>query len=214
MLTTIKASSLVPISKLLFLVVKWFFQIMSRFFGFVIFFIFLILHLTNAKIAVSNLNTNNPRCTEKRLQQTELAVAKMIGFGTHGRAYPDSLKKVNIFCKQVLQNDISLQVLICLFICRETARLVRQVENFIKECFRKEISDMTSVVLYSVKSHMIRQYCGKTKNRKRVTNLVKVSPCLNKYFLPNDLCISQFINQTKSLINIKNDKLKIPHTCW
>lgn len=151
---------------------------------------------SNTSISTLNLlNSLNPKCTPERMAAIELAVARMVGFGPHGRQYPETLAKVAPFCK-------------------ETTRLVRQVETFIKQCLRrKDIADLTAVILYSVKSSLVRQYCGRARSRKRVANLIKVSPCLNRHFLPQDRCITGFINATAALVALPDDGRKIPHTC-
>ncbi|KAI2804393.1 hypothetical protein BLOT_003375 [Blomia tropicalis] len=143
---------------------------------------------------VSYMIENNPKCTQKRLEQTEMAVAKMIGFGKHGRKFPDTYEKISLYCK-------------------ETTRLVAQTESFTKECIRKDVADLLSVILYSVKSHLIRQYCGKSRTNKRVTSMVRTSPCVNEHLLPNDHCVRQFINSTIPLITLEKDNMKIPYTC-
>lgn len=49
--------------------------------------------------STSSLNSNNPKCTPERMATIELGVAKMVGFGEHGRQYPESFEKVKTFCK-------------------------------------------------------------------------------------------------------------------
>ena len=93
--------------------------------------------------------------------------------------------------------------------------MVSEVETFIKECIKKRIADVAVVIMYSIKASFIRKYCipGK-KSKKEANQLMAMAPCVNQYLLPDDRCIVQYVNQTKQLVNVQDDSLKIPHMCW
>ena len=93
--------------------------------------------------------------------------------------------------------------------------MLSQVESFIKECVKKKIADVTVVIMYSIKGSFVRKYCapGK-KSKKEASQLMQMAPCVNQHLLPDDRCIVQFINETKQLVNIQEDSLKVPHMCW
>ena len=90
--------------------------------------------------------------------------------------------------------------------------MVVQVEKFFQKCYQKSVRDQANILIYSIRQNL-RRFCGK-KGSKLVKNYIKLGPCANKYAQQNDFCIAKFTNQTKQLINIKDDSKKIPHTCW
>lgn len=91
--------------------------------------------------------------------------------------------------------------------------MINQVEAFTKSCFEKSIRDFANIILYTIKSN-VRKFCTGKKSRKIVRNLLKFAPCANKYVQPNDTCLQQFMDKTKKLVYVKNDKVKMPFGCW
>lgn len=101
------------------------------------------------------------------------------------------------------------------FTCRDIKQIVTQTETFFRNCYNKDIQDYASIMIYTTKQNL-RKYCGKQGSRT-VRDLLKLAPCANKYVRPAPQpmdCLNEFINKTAQLVNIKPDKVKIPHTCW
>lgn len=94
---------------------------------------------------------------------------------------------------------------------RETSKLVREIERFFRTCYAKDVLDLANIVVYSVKNG-IKQFCR--KRTKKLKKLLTVTPCINKHIQRRDRCIAGFINETKQLINIEQDNLKIRYACW
>ena len=99
---------------------------------------------------------------------------------------------------------------------REGDKLIAEIESFIKQCIKKNIADIAMVIMYSVKSTFVRKYCAGSgkKRKKQGEQLMKMAPCMNEKFLQKDPCIGQFIEETKQLVHLADDSLKIPHSCW
>jgi len=91
--------------------------------------------------------------------------------------------------------------------------MIAQVEQFTKQCFEKSIRDFAQIILYTIKSN-VRKFCTGKKQRKLVKDLLKMAPCANKHVQPHDECLQQFMNKTKQLVYVENDKLKMPFSCW
>jgi hypothetical protein len=144
---------------------------------------------------VDAVDQRDAKCTEERRINVELAVAKVMSFGPHGRPFPDTPENLETYCS-------------------EGSKLLYEVESYIRECIPKKIADVTIVIMYSIKGSFVRKYCspGK-KNKKEAVQLMKMAPCINEHLLRDESCIIQFINDTKPLVNIQEDELKIPYTC-
>lgn len=80
-----------------------------------------------------------------------------------------------------------------------------------KNCFEKTVKDYASMAIYTIRVNM-KRFCGK-EGSKQTREWLKLGPCANKHIQPYDICFQKFINQTKVLINIADDKKKFPHTC-
>lgn len=105
-----------------------------------------------------------------------------------------------------------MYLIILLFIFfRETIRLVKEIETYSKECVKKEIANIIAIFLYSIRGSMTRPYCG--RNIKKNAPQIRDSACLNKHFFSQYRCFEVFNNATAKLVNLKDDKVKIPHTC-
>lgn len=87
-----------------------------------------------------------------------------------------------------------------------------EVERFIKTCYTKEVKNYSNLMLYSGRANL-RKSCAK-RVPKVVSDLMQGAPCINRYVQKNDTCLIKFINKSAQLINIDDDKKKIPHLCW
>lgn len=135
-----------------------------------------------------------PQCSEENLQKMEQLLVNAQSFGTGNRKLPETYDQLKAFCK-------------------ETNKIVSKMEVFVKGCFAKEVKDLASLTFYSMRANM-KRLCGK-RNSKMTADLLKMTPCINKNMnlLADNRCMKQFINQTKVLINIADDKKKFPHLC-
>ena len=89
------------------------------------------------------------------------------------------------------------------------------MDQFFKECYDKRVRDYATILIYTTRRN-IRKYCGKKEN-KVVKELLKLAPCANKHIKANSKpvqCLKQYMNITKQLININDDRKKIPFACW
>lgn len=91
--------------------------------------------------------------------------------------------------------------------------MVSTVELFIRECVPKKVADMTVMILYTIKGNLLRRYCSGEKSAKEAAKLIGMAPCINAYLQPDDRCSMRFVNQTKQLVNVKDDWVKMPHIC-
>lgn len=92
--------------------------------------------------------------------------------------------------------------------------MVNTVEAFIRECVPKNVADMTVMILYTIKGNLLRRYCSPSeKSVKEGAKLIGMAPCINTYLQPDDRCRMRFVNQTKQLVNVKDDWIKMPHIC-
>ena len=89
------------------------------------------------------------------------------------------------------------------------------METFLKQCYRQNLQNFVKIFLYTAKRN-VQKHCGKRVG-KAIRTLLKVAPCVNRELRGNpntEQCSNQFLNQTKQLINIKEDRVKITHVCW
>lgn len=136
------------------------------------------------------------KCTEERFRKVELMVARIMSFGPYGRPFPTTPEQLDTYCSNGRD-------------------MVHQVETFIRECIKKQIADVTVVIMYSIKSSFYKRFCGPGKKIKEEAKvLMAMAPCVNEHLLPDDRCIMQFVNETKPLVNLADDSLKVPHSCW
>jgi len=148
---------------------------------------------STGKLPKTRYLLNKPECTEKNFNRIEAIIARAAVIGPHGRKFPEDLKQLKSFCK-------------------DTNRMMAQVETFAKSCFERSIRDFSSVIIYTIKSN-VRKYCQGKSKRKMVRELIKLGPCANKYVQPHDECLRKLIDKTSKLVNVKNDKIKIPYSC-
>lgn len=145
-----------------------------------------------ASAAKSKYQLNNPECNVKYQQKADLAVAKLMGYGPFGRKFPESYKQLASFCS-------------------ETTELVDQIYTYFTKCYKQEIRDTSSVLLYSIRRN-IRTFCR--KKTKKLAKLMDATSCLNKG-IHDDTCLQRYTNSTKQLIPLKmTDQMKIRHACW
>lgn len=136
--------------------------------------------------------TVNAECNEKRKLDIDRTVSKILAFGKDGRTFPENVVQLKTFC-------------------RDTNDMIAKVESYFKECGLTNQQDFANVFIYSLK-HVIRTLCRKRRSKK-VTQFLKVGPCLNKFIL-DDRCIAGFSNQSKPLISAKIGNKKLEHICW
>ncbi|KAH9403025.1 Structural component of the gap junctions protein, partial [Tyrophagus putrescentiae] len=94
--------------------------------------------------------------------------------GPNGRKMPETEPQVRIFCKNTFQ-------------------MLRQVENFWKNCFKSPVKEYASVAIYTVRIQ-IKKYCT-SKKSKVVKELLKLAPCANKYIIHNNSCLVKMENK-------------------
>lgn len=86
--------------------------------------------------------------------------------------------------------------------------MVHQVETFIRECIKKQIADVTVVIMYSIKRSFYKRFCGSGKKIQEEEKVLMVmAPCVNEHLLPDDGCIMQFVNDTKPFVYLADDSL-------
>lgn len=138
---------------------------------------------------------SNPKCNEQYLQETDNVVAKLLSFGPNGRPFPENDKELKSYCQ-------------------ETTQLADQVDRFFRDCYQKDIRDMASVMVYSLK-RVLRQFCSSKGSRNsRVARLLESAQCINKNIQKDDHCLRLFSEKTKKLIYTEaDDKTKIKHAC-
>ncbi|KAH9405752.1 hypothetical protein TYRP_014048 [Tyrophagus putrescentiae] len=102
----------------------------------------------------SKFMLSNPKCNEQYLQETDNVVAKLLSFGPNGRPFPENDKELKSYCQ-------------------ETTQLADQVDRFFRDCYQKDIRDMASVMVYSLK-RVLRQFCSSKGSRNsRVARLLE-----------------------------------------
>lgn len=133
-----------------------------------------------------------PQCTTANHQKINLLISKLMTIGPNGRKMPENEQQLRTFCQ-------------------DTKQMLRQVENFMKDCFKSPVKEYSTVSIYTVRINL-RKVCG-GKN-KMVKEIIKLAPCANKYIIHNDSCVKGFEKRTKNLIYLENDKAKFLHICW
>ena len=134
-----------------------------------------------------------PQCSEDNFQKIDLLIAKLMIIGPNGRKMPETEPQVRIFCKNTFQ-------------------MLRQVENFWKNCFKSPVKEYASVAIYTVRIQ-IKKYCT-SKKSKVVKELLKLAPCANKYIIHNNSCLVKMENKVKNLVYLEKDKPKFNYLCW
>src|SRR5699024_5708280 len=109
------------------------------------------LHHVNAKRPEYLLN--KPQCTEKSQHKIKLLVLKLQVIGPNGRRLPETFEQTKPFC-------------------RETARMVNQLEAYFKDCYEKTVRDYANIVMYTIKSNL-RKFCGK-KGGKLIRQFIQL----------------------------------------
>ncbi len=152
----------------------------------------LLAIVATSESAKSKYQLNNPECTAKYQHKTDMAVARLMGYGPLGRKFPETNQQLAAFC-------------------RETTVIVDQIYAYFTKCYKREIRDTANVLLYSVRRN-IRTFCR--KKTKKLTKLMDATACLNKG-IHDDTCLMRFANNTRQLIPLKmDDPMKISHACW
>ena len=68
------------------------------------------------------------------------------------------------------------------------------------------------MLIFSIKNNL-KKYCAK-KRAKATIDMLKVAGCANKQVRLQVPCLNVFINETKQLIHLPDDSMKIPYACW
>lgn len=87
--------------------------------------------------------------------------------------------------------------------------MINFLDNFISSCYTSEVKDLAKIMVFSVKN-AIKQFCK--KKTKKLADLLAVTPCINRN-LRHGPCYTQFLNATRNVQFLSNDKIKMPHMC-
>lgn len=119
-----------------------------------------------------------------------------------------------------ISTDSSCQLLYTIIFCLYSHTYIcvsRDIIANITQCLLCFFVDRVCPQMFVVGCHpslFLWPILGKSRTNKRVTSMVRTSPCVNEHLLPNDHCVRQFINSTIPLITLEKDNMKIPYTCW
>ena len=87
------------------------------------------------------------------------------------------------------------------------------MEQYGKECCKNELNQILKVYVFSLR-RASRTFCSnKRKSKKKLEQLLQAAPCINTQ-IKQFQCIDQLKDDTKKMIPLKDDKLKIKYSCW
>ncbi|KAH7640898.1 uncharacterized protein LOC124495421 [Dermatophagoides farinae] len=137
---------------------------------------------------------DKPQCLERqRMAQVDLYIERMIGFGRRGRPFPENGAQLKPYCN-------------------ETRVMVKYIDEYLHECYERDIQKLANIVLYTLKRN-IRYFCNKKPTNKKLKNLLKLAGCLNTRIKDDD-CIVGMMNSTSALIPSGiSSKEKIKYVC-
>ncbi|KAH7639122.1 hypothetical protein HUG17_3155 [Dermatophagoides farinae] len=139
-------------------------------------------------------NETKSKCSMKYAQQIDLYASRLANVGKRGRFLPTNNAELEQFCN-------------------ETKNMTISMENFMKQCCERELGHVAKIYLYSLRKNS-KLLCSKRNNKRltMITKLFATAPCINRR-IRDFQCLAIFKNQTKHIMQYRDDKEKIRRGC-
>ncbi|OTF71767.1 hypothetical protein BLA29_004707 [Euroglyphus maynei] len=160
----------------------------------VIVFMVLLCDLNCQTNAACISNANKSKCSIKYAQEIDLYASRIANVGKRGRFFP--------------KNTIELEQF-----CMESKNMTNSMENYMKQCCERELGHVAKIYLYSLRKNT-KTFCSKRNNKRSamIAKLFAVAPCINQK-IRDFQCLARFKNQTRQIMQYRDDKEKIRRSC-
>lgn len=153
---------------------------------------FIIVSCCLVSINGSKYLLKKPGCTAADQRRIDDLAATFFTFGPKARLLPTSYQELKPFCKELKST-------------------IKKIEAFMNRCYSQQVLQFGRIIFYTF-NKQFRTFC--TKRTKKITHLMKMTPCYNKHLRTETLCVENWLKDFSILPKLYHDKDKVIHGCW